>query len=484
MTIDPITRLEGHGKITIFLNDSGNVENAYLQVPELRGFERFCIGRLAEEMPRITPRICGVCPSAHHMASAKTVDMIFNADPPEVAKKLREIYYAAHMAHSHIAHFYALGGPDFIVGPDAPPAKRNILGVAEKVGLDITKDVIKNRARAQNIQKIIGGRATHSITSIPGGLSKPITEQERDEIKKMGEELVKFGEFTLKVFDDIVLANSDYVEMITGDQYTLETYYLGLVDKNNQLNFYEGDIRVVDPEGNEFAKFPTVDYAKHIVEHTEPWSYLKFPYLKEVGWKGLVSGKDSGLYRVAPLARLNVSEGMPTPLAQKGYDKMYKTLGGKPVHHTLAFHWARVIEIQYAAERIVELIKDPIITNEEVRTLPVNEPSHGIGVVEAPRGTLFHEYSTDNKGIITDVNLIVATGNNYGPMCIGIKDAAKHYIKNGNVTQGLLNRVEMVFRAYDPCLGCATHSLPGETPLEVKIKNSDGKVIETLRQFC
>jgi len=482
ITIEPITRLEGEAKIDIFLNDDGNVDNAYFQVVELRGFERFCQGRPVEEMPRITPRICGVCPGAHHMASTKAVDAVFSIDPTEPAKKLRELFHCAHMLHSHIAHFYALAGPDFVLGPDADPAKRNILGVIEAVGLETGKKVITARGYAQRIQEMIGGKATHPVCGLPGGMSKPITEEERKEIEEIAKFEIDFAKFSLQLVDDLILKNKAYVDLITGDIYRHETYYMGMVDENNKVNFYDGDIRVVDQKGEEYAKFKPKDYLDYIEEHVEPWSYLKFPYLQGIGWKGLVDGKDSGIYRVNSLARLNVADGMATPLAQEACDKMYDVLGGKPSHATLAFNWARIVEIMYAAERLLELATDKDITSKDIRVIPKEKPNEGLGCVEAPRGTLFHHYWTDEDGLITKVNLIVATGQNNGPMCMSVKKAAQSLIKNWKVEQGLLNMVEMAFRAYDPCLACATHSLPGHMPLEIIIHDTNGKVLERLRR--
>ncbi|MBA7645296.1 NAD-reducing hydrogenase HoxS subunit beta [subsurface metagenome] len=484
IVIDPFTRLEGHGRIDIFLDDAGDVANAYLRVPELRGFEKFCEGRPVEELPRITPRICGVCPSAHHMASTKAVDAVFHVDPPPVAKKIRELYYCAHICHSHIAHFYVLAAPDFVLGPTSDPAQRNILGLIAKVGVDTGLEVIRNRANAQYIQEVIGGKATHSVCGLPGGVSKAITEEERSDFEDKAKAMVEFSKFSLKLFSDVVLSNKEYVDLILGDIYYMTSYYMGMVDANNKVNFYEGDIRVVDPEGKEFVKFKPADYLDIIAEHTEPWTYLKFPFLKKIGWKGLVEGMDSGVYRVAPLARLNAADGMATPLAQAEYEKMYSTLGGKPAHHTLANHWARLIEIQYAAERLLELCQDKEITDPNVRTLPTATPTEGVGVVEAPRGTLFHHYQTDANGMVEKVNLIVATGNNNAAMCISIKKVAQGLIKAGKVvTEGILNMIEMAYRAYDPCIACATHSLPGQMPLEIVIYDSEGKELDRLSQY-
>ncbi len=480
ITIDPITRLEGHGKIEIFLNEKGDVERAFFQIPELRGFEKFCEGRPAEEMPRITPRICGVCPTAHHMASTKALDDLFKVEPPPAAKKIRELMYCAFQAEDHILHFFFLGGPDFVVGPKAPAAQRNILGVIGKVGLEAGSKVIEVRKRLRRILSIIGGKPVHPVCGLPGGVSKPITEDERKEILEAAEYAVDFSKFALDLFDKIVLRNKEYVDLITGDIYKLRTYYMGLVDENNKLNFYDGWVRVVDPDGREYAKFKAQNYLDYIREHVEPWTYVRFTYLKGIGWKGFVDGPESGIYRVAPLARLNAADGMATPLAQEAYNKMYETLGGKPVHNTLAFHWARLIETLYASERILELVRDPEITSTKVRNIPTQTPVEGVGVVEAPRGTLFHHYKTDEKGILTEVNLIVATQNNAASIFMDIERAAKALIKGGRVDDGILNMVEMAFRAYDPCHACATHSLPGRMPLEISVYDHRGKLVKKL----
>jgi len=387
------------------------------------------------------------------------------------------------MIHSHIAHFYALAAPDFVMGPTSDPAQRNILGVISKVGLEVGGEVIKHRAYAQEIQAVIGGKATHPVCGLPGGMSRAITEDERKDFEEKARSCVEFAKFSLKLFNDVVLGNKEYLDLITGDIYTMNSYYMGLVDNNNKVNFYDGDIRVVDPDGKEVAKFKAADYLEHIAEHTEPWSYLKFPFLKKVGWKGFTEGKESGVYRVSPLARLNAADGMATPMAQAEYEKMYQTLGGKPVHATLAFHWARLVELLYAAERLLELCQDTEITDTNVRIIPSDTPDEGVGIVEAPRGVLIHHYQTDEKGLVTKVNLIVATAHNYPAMNMSIKKAAQALIKKGQeATEGLLNMVEMAFRAYDPCMACATHTLPGRMPLEVVIYDSNGEVVKRLSQ--
>jgi F420-non-reducing hydrogenase large subunit len=485
ITIDPITRLEGHGKIEIFLDEAGDVENTYFQIPELRGFERFCVGRPVEEMPLLTNRICGVCPEAHHMAAAKAADAVYGVDPPSAAKKLRELLYMGFYFTDHTTHFYALGGPDFVMGPDAPVAERNILGIIHKVGMEIAGQVLQARKYGHTVVEMLGGRKVHPCTSIPGGVTKGLSEEEREKIEEMGKWAVEFAQFSLNLFGDIVLGNQGYVDLILGDIYTDRTHYIGLVDENNKVNFYDGKVSVVDPDGKRLGKYAPDEYTDWIAEHVEPWTYLKFPYLKKVGWKGFVDGNDSGVYMATPLSRLNAADGMATPLAQAEYEKFYETLGGKPVHQRLAIHWARLIELLYAAERWMELVTDPEITSPNIHTVPTKVPTEGVGIVEAPRGTLTHHYWTDERGVLTKVNLIVGTTNNYAPITMSIKKAASSLINKGTVvTEPILNMVEMAFRAYDPCFGCATHSLPGQMPLEVTIRDAEGEIVNVLRQFC
>ncbi len=485
ISIDPITRLEGHGKIEIFLKKDGEVDNVYFQVPELRGFEKFVEGRPVEEVSQIVTKICGVCPGCHHMASGKATDEVFGLEPPPTAKKLRELFYMAHFVHSHIAHFYALAAPDFVVGPTAPAAERNILGVIGKVGKEIGTEVIKQRRIAQEIQALLGGHQTHVVMNIPAGVRKGLTEEQRADIEEKAKGFIEFGKFSLKIFDDVVLANKDYVDIILNGPYSLNLHSMGLVDDHNYVNFYDGKVRVVDTNGKEHCKYSPEDYRDYVAERVEPWSYLKFPYLKKIGWRGFVDGQESGVYHATPLSRLNAADGMATPLAQKEYERMYETLGGKPVHATLAMHWARLIELLYAAERSLELIVDKDITGKELRTkLDKNRfRGEGVGIVEAQRGTLTHHYWTDEKGIVTKANIIVGTTNNNAAICMSLKKAAQGLIKKGeDVTDGILNMIEMAFRAYDPCFSCATHRLPGEMPLLVNFRDPDGNVIRTLKR--
>lgn len=482
ITIDPVTRLEGHAKIDIFLDDKGAVERTFFQVPELRGFEKFAQGRPVEEMPQITSRICGVCPTAHHMAATKALDAVYQVEPPPAAKKIRELVYSAFFVEDHALHFYFLGGPDFVVGPKAPKAERNVLGVIAKVGAETGLKVIGMRRRLREIIGIAGGKPIHPVLGLPGGVARRIKPEEQKLFREIAAEAKEFAEFSLRTFEALVLKNSDYLELILSDAFTHRTYYMGQVDADNKVNFYDGEIRVVTPEGGEYARFPAARYLDYVAERVEPWSYVKFCYLKPVGWKGFEGGKDSGIYSVAPLARLNASAGMSTPMAQQAYEQFFAALGGKPVHYTLANHWARLIEMANAAERLEQLAADEELISPEIRRLPEAVPNEGVGIVEAPRGTLIHHYQTDERGLVRKANLIVATQNNSARISMSVDKAAKSLLRGPEIPEGLLNMVEMAFRAYDPCYGCASHALPGSMPLLVRLRDRTGETRAALRR--
>ncbi len=475
ISIDPITRLEGHGKIEIFLNENKDVENAYLQVPEYKGFEKFCEGRKAEDMPNITNRICGVCPEAHHIASTKALDNAYGVEPSEASKKLRELFYNAYIYADHILHFYYLASPDFLVGVDAPREARNILGVIQEVGEEIGKKVIKQRGKGQKIVRMLAGKSVHPAFGIAGGVSKSLDEEERDELLDMTSDMVDFAQFTLDLFKDKVL--TEYEQTIKEDR--LETYSMGLLD-DGKLSHTGGEVNVVDPEGDHFTSFSGADYMDVIREHKEPYTYIKFPYLKEVGWNGFEDGKDSGVYRVGPLGRINAADGMKTDLAQEKYDEMFDALG-YPVHSTLAYHWARLIEVVQAAELLESLAKDDDIMSDNIRNEP-EEPGSGVGIVEAARGTLIHDYELTEDGLMDNVNLIVATVHNASCISMSVRDAAEKYVDGGNVQQGMMNSVERSFRAYDPCLACATHAAMGETPMKVTLYDEKGEEYKEMSQ--
>lgn len=481
--INPITRLEGHGKIAIFLDDKGNVAEVFFQVVELRGYERFLVGLPIEEVPRTVSTICGVCRAVHHTAATKAADEIYGVEPTETAKKIRELFLNAHYVEDHAVILYALGLPDFVVGPEADPAERNIVGLVKKVGVDIVKEVLRKRSYAVKILEMLGGKPIHPVAGLPGGWSKRITEDERKEIEKYAKELVELGKTTLQIFEDVILKNEKYMELITSDAYRVVVNYMGTIDENGKVNYYDGTQKIIDTKGNEIGRFKGKEYLNYIAERVLPWSYLKMPYLKQWGWKGIVDGDGTSLYSVGPLARLNVADGMNTPLAQEAYEKMFDVLKEKPIHYIMAYHWARAIELLNAAERVLELAQDPEITSPDVRAELKEVTGEGVGIIEAPRGTLIHHYKTDENGIVTEANLIVATTHNNGPITLAIRKAAKRFIKNGKVDEKILNYIEMAFRPYDLCLACATHMLPGRLPIEIKVYDSDGNLYKTLRNF-
>lgn len=483
VSIDPITRLEGHGRIDMFMTDEGTVDHAYLVIPELRGFEKFLEGRPVEELPLITQRICGVCPEAHHAAAAKATDAVYGLQIPQAAEIARRLQYNAFMASDHATHFYALGGPDFIVGPDAPAAERNLLGVVRKVGLELASKVIRMRKEGHEVAELLGGRRIHPVGMVPGGISQAVTRDVANRLAEIGEYMVAFALESQQIFADIVLGNRDYLEMVLSDTYVSKTNYLALVNEKNQPDPYDGMIRIVSPEGVEIAKYHPSEYLEHFSERVEPWSYLKLPYLKTLGWHGTDDAAAHAVIRTGPLGSLNASDGMQTPLAQEQYEKFFTTLGGKPVHNTLAFHWARLIEMLQSAELVLQYSKDERLLDPEVRVLPGKAVGEGIGCVEAPRGLLTHHYKTDENGMVQKVNLIVGTTYNYPAIQMSVQKAARGLVLAGMpLTEPLMNRIEMAFRAYDPCFGCATHALTGSGPLEVRAFGPDGRLFDAIRR--
>ena len=461
----------------------------YFQVPELRGFEKFCEGRPVEEMPRITPRICGVCPEAHMMASAKACDAVYGVDAAaDGAKLLRELQYNIFFVTDHTTHFYALGAPDFVMGPDSDPAARNLIGVIRKLGVEIGGEVIKCRQWGHEAASIFGGKPVNPINAIPGGMSKPINVDERDRLEEIARFMVEFGKFTLKLLHDVVLANQEYVDLILNGPYYHETYSMGLVDEKNRVNFYDGRCASSTRRDRSSASTPPRDYLEHVAEHVEPWSYLKFPYLKQVGWKGFVDGKESGVYRATPQSRLNVADGMNTPLAQEAYEEYFETLTGDrsgkqagPPHpgHPLGPRH-RADERRRAVARAGAASRDHAVRTN-YRVDPDRDAERG---GRHRRGAARHAHAPlrDRRaGLVRKANLIVGTTNNHAAICMSIKKAAQGLIRKGvPVTEGMLNRIEMAFRAYDPCFGCATHSLPGQMPLAVRVRDADGTVVDEL----
>ncbi|MEW6216345.1 MAG: Ni/Fe hydrogenase subunit alpha [Candidatus Bipolaricaulota bacterium] len=474
LVIDPITRLEGHGKILLYLDDGGGLKGAVLQIPELRGFETFCRGRRGEEMPQITERICGVCPEAHHLASARTLDAAYNAQVPATAWIQRELFYNAYIFADHLLHLVFLGGPDLLLPADTPKANRNVLGVLQAYP-ELGRKIVTVRARAQRVLEIIGGRAIHPVFALPGGVARPLSADEGKEIAGHTEAMVGLVKTFVTFFHEEVLPDPGYQSLLASPHAHLPTHYMGLVDETTAPHFCRGEVRAVSSEGEELFRLDGAGALAKIAERNESWTYVKFPYLKEPGWTGFEAGAGSGIYRVGPLARINVAERMATPLAQEEYERFLDFFGTKPVHATFAYHWARLVEMVQAAEAAAALAADKGLTGTEIRG-KLGAPGQGVGVVEAARGTLFHRYALDEQGLVTDLDLIVATTHNAAGIGLSVKQMAEDVVRKGDLDEALLNRIEMAFRAYDPCLACATHFLPGEMPLVVEIYDKEGNL--------
>jgi NAD-reducing hydrogenase large subunit len=467
ITIEPVTRIEGHAKVTIRLDDAGNVEHAYFHVNEFRGFEKFCEGRMVFEMPSITPRICGICPVSHHLAAAKAADDVMGCPPPRPASLLRELMHMGQIIQSHGMHFFELAGPDLILGFDADPAIRNVVGLVQ-ANPGLVLKAVNLRKFGQEIIHTLGGRRIHPTFAIPGGVNKSLKPAERDSI--------------LAGLDETIATVQVGIELIKGwNEQNMEDVlkfavfpsgYLGMVTPQNSLELYDGDIRLIDNQGSQLEKFNGHNYLDYIAEHVENWSYLKFPYYKKLGWPG-------GVYRVGPLGRLNTVDQIDTPLANAEH-KLFKALnGGKMVENTLYYHYARLIETLFAAERVQVLLNDPDILSNDIQNTNYNFKGEGVGIIEAPRGTLFHHYWAKENGQLERVNLIVATGNNNWAMSEAVDSVAKTYIKGPDVSEGMLNRVEAAIRAYDPCLSCSTHAV-GQMPLEVEYVDLAGQILKTV----
>jgi F420-non-reducing hydrogenase large subunit len=478
IVIDPITRLEGHGKIEILLDAQGNAETARLQVPELRGFERFCVGRPVEELPRLTSHVCGVCPAAHHLASVRALDDLYGATPPPAARAAQALYYNLFLFEDHLLHYWYMGGPDLLLGPRAPAPMRNVLGVVARVGAELGGRIMSVRKEAREIMGALSGRAGHPVFALPGGNSRAVPPELVARARAAAPRLVAFAEESLESFRAAVLASPGWMQTVESEPFRVRTHSMGMVDAEGRLAFLDGTLRVVDPSGTEVAAFAPRDWLAHLAERVEPWSYAKFTFLKSRGWRGFEEGEASGLYRVGPLARLNAARAMATPRAEAERQRLFDRLGW-PAHQTLAFHWARLVEALQAAETVEALAADPVLVGERVRDLPgpLAGPAEGVGIVEAPRGTLIHHYAAAADGMATRVNLVVASQHNGAPVQISVAKAARALVRGGVVDDGVLNELEMAFRAYDPCNACASHSLPGELPLVVTVRDAGGDVV-------
>ena len=415
IVIEPLSRLEGHGKVTITLDENGKPKDVKLHITALRGFEQFVIGRPAEEVPRIVPRICGICQTAHHLASVKAVDAAWGVEIPEPAKKLRELMHIGNMIHSHALHFYFLAAPDFVLGPDADPAIRNVIGVIDKAP-EAAKQAIALRKFGQKIVEAVGGKAIHPVTGIPGGQAKRLTEEERDELLKDADQMIEYAKNGVELIKQL---NEQYMEQIK-TLGVIDTYYLGLV-KDGKHNFYDDTLRFLSPDGKEKVDFKPAEYLDYIGEHVVPHNYVKYPYYKKAGYP-------DGIYRVGPLAMLNVCDAMDTPIAEE-YRKEFFDIFGFPANQSLAYNHARLIELVEACEKAKILLEDNDITSDDIKADVEPKAGNGVGVVYAPRGVLIHNYETDDNGIVVKANMIVATTHNVPTMEKAIQQAAQVIFK-------------------------------------------------------
>lgn len=445
INIQPVTRIEGHASISIQLDDTGNVADSKVHIMSLRGFEKFVEGKPAEELPRIVNRICGICPWQHHLASNKAVDRCFGVTPTPSGRKLRELMQTISHSEDKILHFYFLAAPDFVLGPDADYSVRNVVGIV-KAAPELATRVVKMRYMAKMILEQFAGKAIHPMAGVVGGFSRAMTETERLDILAKMKEMLDFALFTMDFAKTQVFPK--YLDAVQSLG-VIKTGFIGTVDDDGALNLYDGKIRLMKPEGA-FTDFDVRNYRDYLGEHVEPYSYGKMPYARS--WNegfSLDAENPKGIYRSNTLARINVCDRIATPKAQAELEE-FREKFGRPAQFTLLHHWARLIEEVYACEHAIELLEDPEITNPEVRAKVEPKAGRGVGCVEAPRGTLIHDYTTDENGLIEKANLIVGTTHNLGPINMSVNQAARMLIKDGVVDEGLLNKIEMAVRAYDP----------------------------------
>ncbi len=478
ITIEPVTRVEGHGKVTIHMDSKGEVYQTRLHIVEFRGFERFVQGRPYWEAPVLVQRLCGICPVSHHLAAAKALDVIVGAGTGEgltpTGEKMRRLMHYGQFFQSHALHFFHLSSPDFLFGIDADPAIRNVIGVALK-HKDLAVQGVMMRKFGQEIIRATAGKKIHGTGAIPGGINKNLSIEERDEFLKgadplNADKMVEWAQGALDFFKDYYKANKGFIDNFA----SFPSNHLSLVRKDGALDLYHGNLRAVDTNGKRILNdVDYQEYDKYIEEEVRSWSYMKFPYLKDLG-------KDNGWYRVGPLARLNTVDFIPSPLAQKEFEAYKALTNGKPNNYCLHTHYARLIETLHAAEVMRDLLNDPDLLGDDLVTKGVKQ-KEGVGLVEAPRGTLFHHYRINDMDQIEMANLIVSTTNNNEPMNRSVNYVAKE-VMNGKevITEGMMNAVEVAIRAYDPCLSCATHAL-GKMPLEIKLYDSRNHLIDQRR---
>jgi NAD-reducing hydrogenase large subunit len=467
--IDPVTRIEGHAKITLKMNDAGGITDAMFHVTQFRGFEKFCEGRPLTEMPSLMARTCGICPVSHLTASAKACDDLLAVKIPQTAANLRRIMNLAQLVQSHALSFFHLSSPDLLMGFDADPARRNLFGVLAE-NPQLARDGIRLRQIGQTVIEILGGKKIHPAWAVAGGVNKPLDAADRDKMLAMLPEAGEIAQRTLAWFKPIAGKFNEETRAFAN----FPTLFMGLITENGGLEHYDGLLRVVDSKGEIIVdKFPPQRYQEIIEEAVEPYSYMKFPYFKELGYP-------QGIYRVGPLARLNIIDQCGTPIADQEWAEFREIQRGA-VLSSFHYHHARLIEIIFGIEMMQELLADPTILNTMVRARARPNRNEGVGVAEAPRGTLIHHYRIDDNGLMVWANLIIATGHNNLAMNRGILQAAQHFIASGHVTEGALNRIEAVIRCYDPCLSCATHAV-GQMPMRIELVNSTGEVVDVIHR--
>jgi NAD-reducing hydrogenase large subunit len=463
IVIEPVTRVEGHGKVTILLDEQDRVKQARLHIVEFRGFERYIRGRPYWEAPVLVQRLCGICPVSHHLAAAKAMDQVAGVDVlPPTAEKMRRLMHYGQILQSHALHFFHLVSPDLLFGFDADPAVRNVVGVARKFP-DLAVQGVMLRKYGQEIIRATAGKKIHGTGAIPGGINKNLSVAERDEFLKDIEQILAWARGALRIARDYTV---EHWEELAGFG-AFDSHHLSLIRADGAMDLYHGGLRAIDAKGRRL--FDHVDYRQYldyIAEEVKPWSYMKFPFLRTLG-------PEKGWYRVGPLARLNTADFLDTPEAEAARREFKARTDDRPNNLTMAYHWARMIELLHAAEKIRDLLHDPDLQGEDLVARGERRPV-GIGLIEAPRGTLFHHYEVDDHDQIVRCNLIVSTTNNNMPMNRAVEKVARDFLEKVEITEGLLNRIEVAIRAYDPCLSCATHAM-GRMPLEVEIVGADGR---------
>ncbi|CAA7619530.1 NAD-reducing hydrogenase HoxS subunit beta [Candidatus Terasakiella magnetica] len=468
IVIEPVSRVEGHGKVTILLDDDNKVHQVRLHIVEFRGFEKFIEGRPFWEVPVLVQRLCGICPVSHHLAASKAMDMIVGGGVlTPTAEKIRRLMHYGQMLQSHALHFFHLSSPDLLFGFDSDVAKRNIVGVAA-ANPDVAKKGVLLRKFGQEVIRVTSGKRVHGTGSIPGGVNKALTPEERDYLLKDADQMVAWSRDAVRIIKQLHCQNPALYDTFGNVPATM----MSLVAPDGTMDFYHGALRARDQSGE--IMFDQVSYQGYntlLTEGVKPWSYMKFPYITNLG-------DEKGWYKVGPLARVQNCDSIPTPLAEEERKEFIAHGDGKPMHGSLGFHWARMIEMLCAAETIKSLLLDPDVLGKD---LMVSGPRayEGIGVIEAPRGTLFHHYRVDDDDLVTYANLIVSTTNNNTAMNVAVRDVAKKYLNGNEVTEGLLNHIEVAIRCFDPCLSCATHAI-GKMPLEVSLVDAKGTVIDCL----